>query len=200
MAGRSVNYDLYRSLKDADELRQGTRERVARYRARKALERSTGSKNHPVTPVTRGNKSNATAEAEAKADPDAGIPLTRDTEPARTEEDRLRHADSGRQGKPLTRRPTKQQAQRFFSTKGFKSDPETFFNHYESVGWTDPQGRPIVNWRALAIDWEKREPSMSSGTGRAKHQEPATDYEAEMGALAEEAEALRARKDAKEGS
>jgi hypothetical protein len=205
---RVVNYDLYRGLKDADELRQGTRERVARHRARKALERkgnlgnqrkveaepcnSANTMNHEVT---KSNNKQRQRQKQMQ-----GIPLTRDTGPTPAEEGQP-ELESGEPRRPQTMRPNRQQAQRFFATKGFKSDPETFFNHYEAVGWTDPQGRPIVNWRALAVTWEKREPSMiRSGAGRVKRGKPATDYEADLGALAEEAEALRARKGAKEGS
>jgi hypothetical protein len=57
---RIVNYEAYRALKDADQLRESTKERVRRYRQKKK------GCNVTVTHVTLGN-ANTEAEAEAEA-------------------------------------------------------------------------------------------------------------------------------------
>jgi hypothetical protein len=61
---RIINYESYRAMKDADQMREATKERVRRFR----------EKNRPVTPsnaaVTVGN-ANTEAEGEAKADTDS---------------------------------------------------------------------------------------------------------------------------------
>lgn len=40
-----------------------------------------------------------------------------------------------------------------FARRGFKSDPEEFFNFYESKGWLVGQS-PMRNWEASAANWE----------------------------------------------
>ena len=62
-----INYDHYRTMKDADQLRETARERVRKFRERKRA----------VTPVTLGNANvtlgNANTEAEAEADTEKKI-------------------------------------------------------------------------------------------------------------------------------
>ena len=40
-----------------------------------------------------------------------------------------------------------------FARRGFKSDPEEFYNFYESKGWLVGQS-PMRNWEASAANWE----------------------------------------------
>jgi hypothetical protein len=34
-------------------------------------------------------------------------------------------------------------------------DPERFWNHYEANGWVQGRGKPIKNWKAAVVTWEK---------------------------------------------
>lgn len=41
--------------------------------------------------------------------------------------------------------------------KGYHVDPELFVAHYEANGWKQGRGKPVVNWRAAVLTWEKRD-------------------------------------------
>lgn len=38
-----------------------------------------------------------------------------------------------------------------------KEEAETFWNHYESIGWVNGNGIPIANWRVKAENWHKEQ-------------------------------------------
>ena len=47
----------------------------------------------------------------------------------------------------------------FCRDNGLKTDPHTFWNHYQAVGWR-AGGRPIRDWRAKLREWEARDAVM----------------------------------------
>jgi hypothetical protein len=49
--------------------------------------------------------------------------------------------------------PTLDEVKELFTRRGFKSDPEEFFNFYESKGWLVGQS-PMRNWEASAANFE----------------------------------------------
>ena len=51
--------------------------------------------------------------------------------------------------------PTKEQVRNFFKNREFKSNPDEFFNFYESNGWLVGQN-PMQNWHSSAENWELR--------------------------------------------
>ena len=51
--------------------------------------------------------------------------------------------------------PTRAEVQNFFKKQGLKSNPDEFFNFYESNGWKVGQN-PMKNWYASAENWELR--------------------------------------------
>ncbi len=51
--------------------------------------------------------------------------------------------------------PTREQVRNFFKKRGFKSNPDEFFNFYESNGWRVGQN-PMKNWQSSAENWELR--------------------------------------------
>ena len=52
--------------------------------------------------------------------------------------------------------PTREQVRNFFKNQGFRSNPDEFFNFYESNGWKVGQN-PMENWHASAENWELRQ-------------------------------------------
>ena len=51
--------------------------------------------------------------------------------------------------------PTREQVRNFFKKQGFTSNPDEFFNFYESNGWKVGQN-PMINWYSSAENWEIR--------------------------------------------
>ena len=49
--------------------------------------------------------------------------------------------------------PSLDEVKAYFEGNMLKGSPEIFFFHHESIGWRDPQGRAITNWRARAKKW-----------------------------------------------
>jgi hypothetical protein len=45
-------------------------------------------------------------------------------------------------------------------------DPEHFITHYTANGWKQGNGRPIVDWKAAVITWEKNERKFAHGNGK----------------------------------
>ena len=46
---------------------------------------------------------------------------------------------------------------KYILEKGFRTSPESFFNHYEANGWKIGSN-PIKDWRAAINKWESKEP------------------------------------------
>ncbi|MDO4460730.1 MAG: hypothetical protein Q4C42_11755, partial [Clostridia bacterium] len=45
-----------------------------------------------------------------------------------------------------------------FTERGYRSDPESFYNYFQANGWVQGKSRaPIKDWKAAASNWEKRE-------------------------------------------
>lgn len=75
-------------------------------------------------------------------------------------------------GKPSRSRtlspPTLDEVRQHCAERKSSIDPEKFHAHYDSNGWKQASGRPIVNWKAAVITWEKNERergSRPSGNG-----------------------------------
>lgn len=49
--------------------------------------------------------------------------------------------------------PSQDEVRNFFAKRGFKSNPDEFFNFYESKGWLVGQNE-MKNWHAAAENWE----------------------------------------------
>ena len=68
---RIINYEMYRALKDADQMRETTRNRVARYRQKKENVTHGNACNADVTHGNDSQKQRAEADAEADAEAEA---------------------------------------------------------------------------------------------------------------------------------
>ena len=68
----------------------------------------------------------------------------------------------------------------FCRDNGLKTDPHTFWNHYQAVGWR-AGGRPIRDWQAKLREWEARDAaapprSIPSRSAPAAPANPALNY------------------------
>lgn len=55
--------------------------------------------------------------------------------------------------------PTVEEVQTYCAEKGFSFDPQLFVAHYEANGWVQGKGRPLKNWKAAALTWDRRDKS-----------------------------------------
>lgn len=70
--------------------------------------------------------------------------------------------------------PTLEEVQAYFRERKTTIDPESFWAYYEANGWTQGKtGKPIVNWKACLVTWEKRRGS----EGQVPEQQPRRRYE-----------------------
>lgn len=67
--------------------------------------------------------------------------------------------------------PTVEEVQTYCAEKGFSFDPQLFVAHYEANGWVQGKGRPLKNWKAAALTWDRRDKE----SGRAKEDNHATE-------------------------
>lgn len=73
--------------------------------------------------------------------------------------------------------PTVEEVESYCADKGYDFDAEAFVAYYESVGWR-VGNRPMKNWRAACVTWQKRQQAQSPGQGggysRPSNQAPKT--------------------------
>lgn len=55
--------------------------------------------------------------------------------------------------------PTVEEVRAYCDEKGFSFDPQLFVAHYEANGWVQGKGRPLKNWKAAALTWDRRDKS-----------------------------------------
>lgn len=73
-------------------------------------------------------------------------------------------------------RPESVDAVREYCTeKGYHFDPEAFWYHYQTNGWVQGKGKPIKDWKACCVTWEK--------TWKEKRQPETTAQQAEADRL-----------------
>lgn len=53
-------------------------------------------------------------------------------------------------------KPTVEEVRAYCDERQNGIDPEGFWNFYEANGWVQSAGKPIRNWKAAVITWEKR--------------------------------------------
>lgn len=68
-------------------------------------------------------------------------------------------------------KPTLEQVKAYFSEKGFKSDPEHFYDHFESNGWKVGGRGAMKDWKAAVRNWERNDGKYTKANyGREKQQ------------------------------
>lgn len=74
---------------------------------------------------------------------------------------------------PKERKPQSIEVVRaYFREKGYTSNPDEFFYHYEMTGWTQNSGRAIKSWHAAADKWDIRNKQWSKGRNNNTQQVP----------------------------
>lgn len=53
--------------------------------------------------------------------------------------------------------PTKEEIRDYVHEAGLQMDPDAFFDHFESNGWKVGGKAPMVDWKATARNWARRE-------------------------------------------
>lgn len=53
--------------------------------------------------------------------------------------------------------PSLDEVKEYFFEKSLNGDAEAFFDNYQSVGWIKANGAPIVDWKAVARIWSRKE-------------------------------------------
>ena len=54
-------------------------------------------------------------------------------------------------------KPTIEEVRAYFAEKGMKSDPEHFYDHFESNGWKVSGKSTMKDWKAAARNWERND-------------------------------------------
>ena len=49
--------------------------------------------------------------------------------------------------------PTLDEARAYFGANLLPGDPDAFWAHYDSQGWTKGNGLPVSSWTSLALKW-----------------------------------------------
>ncbi len=130
-----LNYVYYRDLRDEDERRHDTRERVRRFRQRK---RSETLGNDPKRSVSQSNPSESESSSESES-PKRKIQT---------------------QGRVFVR-PSFDEVKTFIEEKGLPVDPTAWYSYYESNGWKVGKN-PMKKWKPAVWTWVAKENSSGS--------------------------------------
>ena len=57
--------------------------------------------------------------------------------------------------------PTVEEVRAYCDEKGFSIDPQMFVAYYDANGWVQGKGRPLKNWKAAVLTWDRRDKSNS---------------------------------------
>lgn len=137
-----VNYLKYRGLRDEDDRRAYNREKQREYRRKRSVPACTAVK--PDVPQC------AQGEGEVEGDLDTSKYMYAVTEV----QDETSPARKKRNTPPFVA-PTLDEVRTYITEKHFHFDPETFHAHYEANGWVQGQGKPVKNWHACCVTFEK---------------------------------------------
>jgi hypothetical protein len=132
---RIINFETYKMMKSAEDLREKTNERVRRFREK---HKETESCNVTVTPCNAGNTIKRQRKSEIKNEKQ---PTSTPTAPS------------------AKARPTSQEeVETFFAEIDLtKQDAEWFWLKHEENGWTRAQGKQKVkDWKLHARSWKSK--------------------------------------------
>lgn len=125
-----TNWAEYQNIDGLDKIREQTRQRVARYRERKALEAGNVTSN---VSVTNGN--------------DIDIDIEEDKEKDKSSNKRKRFTP-----------PTVDEVSAYCKERGNKVDPQKWWDFYASKGWRIGNN-PMKDWQASVRTWEREDNS-----------------------------------------
>lgn len=125
-----TNWNEYQNVDGLEKIREQTRQRVAKYRERKALE--TGN----VTGNVSETLSNAIELEEER------------------EKEKEGDKNKGTNRKRFTP-PTLDEVIAYCKQRGNKVDPKRFYDYYTEGEWKDGKGNPVRNWKQKLLTWER---------------------------------------------
>lgn len=71
--------------------------------------------------------------------------------------------------------PTLEEVREYFKERGTNIDPESFWAYYTANGWVQTRGKPIRNWKACLITWERRSGEFGNGRGLSSSRQKGND-------------------------
>lgn len=88
-------------------------------------------------------------------------------------------------------RPDPREVATYFAGNCLRGDPSEFFDHFESQGWMRSNGMPVLDWRAQARMWSRRQvefdaskpPDLRQPEAPLQRAVNAIDYDAELARL-----------------
>lgn len=123
-----TNWNEYQNVDGLEKIREQTRQRVAKYRERKALEACNVTGNVSET-LSNAIELEEEREKEKEGDKNKGTNRKRFTP------------------------PTVDEISAYCQARGNKVNPERFFNYYSSQGWHVGKN-PMKDWKAAVRTWE----------------------------------------------
>lgn len=51
--------------------------------------------------------------------------------------------------------PTLEEVMAYVAEKGYRFDPQHFFDYYEASGWKMQSGKPVKSWKQCCVTWER---------------------------------------------
>lgn len=70
--------------------------------------------------------------------------------------------------------PSLDEVKAYFAERQTSIDPEAFWAYYEANGWVQSRGKPIRNWKACLLTWERRRGEFGEGTAKQQRKRPDT--------------------------
>lgn len=83
--------------------------------------------------------------------------------------------------------PEPAEVRAYFEANMLRGDPGEFFDHFAAQGWTRSNGMPVLDWRAQARMWDRKQREIDGSRPPDPGPPPAPsnmrDYEAELAAI-----------------
>ena len=73
------------------------------------------------------------------------------------------HIKESKENKEVGGQPSFDSVLSFFKERGYKSNPQRFFDYYQGTGWKRKNGKAITDWIKVAEEWESREKEPPQG-------------------------------------
>lgn len=101
-----------------------------------------GSKQPSKTESKTGSKEPSKTESKRATEQVSSLPIPNS---------RIREEGCGEEG------PTEAEVAEYFAANCLRGDPSEFFDHFEAQGWVRGNGMPVVDWRAVARQWSRKQ-------------------------------------------
>lgn len=104
---------------------------------------ANGSKGGSKQPSKSGSKDGSKQPSERATEQVSSLPIPNS---------RIREEGCGEEDPP-----TADEVAAYFAANCLRGDPSEFFDHFEAQGWVRGNGMPVVDWRAVARQWSRRQ-------------------------------------------